>query len=402
MTSARPARTLYTVSLGVICLMASAADAAGAPLPPPLQPEVSDVMTLKAPGPHRFFASAWGRGIVILDGDSGKIEGQIPATADSNLRLSADDSMFYISETMWTHSNRGTRLDLLSIYDGKTLNLLKEIELPGRLVVGNKLQNLELNKSGTRAYVYNMHPASSVTWVDLGKQKVGGTVETPGCALIFPWGDDGFSSLCGDGSMATIAIATDGPAVVSHTKPFFDAANDPIFDNSLVDRTTGQALFVSYTGLVYLATLGATPTIDKPWSIQQAAGQKPAGTGVEELAWRPGGIQPVAWHKSSNRLFVLMHPGSYWSHRDGGTEIWVLNYKTHALLKRYPVLDKDDSTAADPRGYSTRSIAVSQKEKPQLLLMNSTGGDTVMDADTGEVLRKIDFAQGSAALVPGT
>ena len=80
----------------------------------------------------------------------------------------------------------------MSIYDGKTLNLVKEIELPGRLVVGNKLQNLELNASGTRAYVYNMHPASSVTWVDLSKQAVGGTVETPGCALIFPWGRGGF------------------------------------------------------------------------------------------------------------------------------------------------------------------------------------------------------------------
>jgi methylamine dehydrogenase heavy chain len=399
MNTRRLAKTFVSASL-VAMLWAAGLHAAAA-VPPPLQPEVSDVLPLPPPGLHRFFAFTWGRGVIIFNGDTGKIEGQVPAAADSNLRTAADNSQIYVSETLWTHGNRGTRLDLLSIYDGKTLNLVKEIVLPGRLVVGNKLQNLELNKSGTRAYVYNMHPASSVTWVDLAKQAVGGTVETPGCALIFPWADDGFSSLCGDGSMATVAIS-DGSAKVTHTKPFFDAANDPIFDNSLVDRTANRALFMSYTGLVYSVTLGATPVIEKPWSIQQSAGQKPAGTGIEELAWRPGGVQPIAWHKDSDRLFVLMHPGSYWSHRDGGTEIWVLNYKTHALLARFPVLDKPDSTAAVARSYSTRSIAVSQHDKPQLFLMNSSGGDTVMDADTGEVLRKIDFAEGSAALVPGS
>ena len=145
--------------------------------------------------------------------------------------------------------------------------------------------------------------------------------------------------------MASVAIADDGSAKITHSKPFFDAAADPIFDISLVDRTRDKALFLSYTGLVYSVTLGANPVIDKPWSIQQAAGQKAAGTGVEELAWRPGGVQPMAWHKGSDRLFVLMHPGNYWSHRDGGTEIWVLNTKTHALVSRFPVLNKSDSTA---------------------------------------------------------
>jgi methylamine dehydrogenase heavy chain len=177
---------------------------------------------------------------------------------------------------------------------------------------------------------------------------------------------------------------------VSHTKPFFDAVNDPIFDNSVFDNATGRAVFLSYTGLVYAAKLGAEPVIDQPWSITEAAGQKAAGTGVDELAWRPGGKQPIAWHRQSERLFILMHAGSYWSHNDAATEIWVLNLKTHALLARYPV-----QKAAGSVG----SISVSQKGKPQLYLLNPDGGDTVLDADTGEVLRKIDFAAGEAAVV---
>lgn len=384
-------------TLGVVFFAPGGAIAAP---PPPLQPEVSDVATLPPAGPHRFVTMTWRQGAIIYDADSGKIEGQVPTAPGSALRTAKDNSQFYVAETLWTHGNRGTRQDLLSVYDGKTLNLVKEIELPGRLIVSSKLQDLELSASGKRAYVYNMHPASSVVWVDLSKLAVGGTVETPGCALIFPWGEDGFSSLCADGSMATVSIAAEGPAKITHSKPFFDAINDPIFDNSLADRATNKALFLSYTGLIYSATLGATPVIEKPWSIQSAAGQRPPGTGIEELAWRPGGVQPIAWHKDSGRLFVLMHPGNYWSHRDGGTEVWVLNRETHALITRFPVLFKPESTAADVRTTAVRSITVSQHDHPQLFLMNSSGGVTVMDADTGEVLRKIDDAEGNSTIVP--
>ena len=399
-TAARSARGPLARALW--CLLATATVASSAELPPPLPPEVSDVLPLAPSGPHRFLTMTWDIGAIIYDGDSGKIEGQVPTAHGAALRATQDSSQFYVAETLWTHGNRGARQDLLSIYDGKTLNLVKEIDLPGRLIVSGKLQDLELSASGKRAYVYNMHPASSVIWVDLEKMAVGGSIETPGCALIFPWGDSGFSSLCADGSMATVSIAdTGGAAKITHTKPFFDAVNDPIFDNSIADRATSRAVFLSYTGLLYSATLGATPAIDKPWSVQAAAGQKPPGTGVEELAWRPGGSQPIAWHKDSDRVFVLMHPGNYWSHRDGATEVWVLSRATHALLKRYPVLLKPENTAADIRTAAVRGIAVSQHEHPQLFLMSSSGGVTVMDADTGEVLRKLDEAQGHIAVVPG-
>jgi methylamine dehydrogenase heavy chain len=360
--------------------------------PPPVLPaETSDVATLAPAVPHRFFTMGYRGSAVIFDGDSGKLEGQVPLGQESTLALSADNSRIYVGETMWTHGNRGVRVDLLSIYDGKTLNLLKEIELPGRALVNMKFNDFSLSASGKRAYVYNMHPASSIVWVDLVKEAVGGTVEVPGCALVFAWGEDGVSSLCGDGSLATVSLPAVGASKVSHTKPFFDAVNDPIFDNSLFDNATGRAVFLSYTGLIYVAKLGAEPVIEQPWSITEAAGQKVAGTGVDELAWRPGGRQPIAWHKQSDRIFVLMHPGSYWSHNDAATEIWVLNLKTHALLARYAVQVK-------PAGV-VRSFSVSQKAKPQLYLLNPDGGATVVDADTGEVLRKIDFADGEAALV---
>jgi methylamine dehydrogenase heavy chain len=384
----KPNPLILAAAVGVLSCGAAALHAAQ---PPVLPAETSDVATLSIAVPHRFFTFGYRGSAVIYDGDSGKLEGQVPLGQESTLALSSDNSRIYVGETMWTHGNRGARVDLLSIYDTKTLNLLKEIELPGRALVNMKFNDFSLSASGKRAYVYNMHPASSIVWVDLVKEAVGGTVEVPGCALVFAWGEDGVSSLCGDGSLASVSLPAGGAAKVSHTKPFFDAVNDPIFDNSLFDNTNGRAVFLSYTGLIYAAKLGLEPIIEQPWSITEAAGHQAAGTGVDELAWRPGGRQPIAWHKQSDRIFVLMHPGSYWSHNDAATEVWVLNLKTHALLARYAVQVK-------PAGV-VRSIVVSQKAKPQLYLLNPEGGATVVDADTGEVLRKIDFEGGEAAVV---
>ena len=371
----------------------SLALAAPANPPPALKAETSDVATLALNQPHRFYTFGDSESAVIYDGDSGQIEGQVPTGHESNLALSPDGSRIYVTETMWSHGNRGVRADLLSVYDAKTLNLLKEIDLPGRALVGTKLKNLDISGSGKRAYIYNMHPASSVMWVNLDTQKMGGALETPGCALAFAWGEEGVSSLCGDGTLATLTFPESGTPKITHSKPFFDAANDPIFDNALVNHETNTAQFLTYTGLVYSVRLGAEPVIDKPWSVNEAAGFKPAGRGVEELAWRPGGVQPFAWHKDSDRLFVLMHPGNFWSHNAPATEIWVLSAKTHALLNRFPVNGKLSGIV--------KSIAVTQKAKPQLILLTQRSGQIVLDADTGEELRKIEFGVGIAAVVPG-
>ena len=370
----------------------------------PVQPDESDVATLKPNGPHRFFTSGFrDQSFGIFDADSGKMEGSIPAGYVANLAIAPDNSHFLVSETYWTHGSRGHRQDLVTIWDAKTLGLIKEITLPGRALVGGKLHNFQLSADGSKAYVYIMLPTSSVVWLDLNKQAVGGTVEIPGCALIFPWGSSGFSSLCGDGSLAMVNLSDGGQPSVTHSKPFFDAATDPIYENSFIDAGTGKALFLSYTGLVYPAKLGPEALIEKPWSIQQAAGFAAAGTGVQELAWRPGGGQPAAYHKASGRLFVLMHMGTYWTHKQGGTEVWVLDTNARKLLKRIPLQPIPTSGLAGDRPPYYGTIGVSQDaEKPLIYLVHDEGGgDVVMDAGTGEILRKVEFAGGDSILVTG-
>jgi methylamine dehydrogenase heavy chain len=385
----------------VLASLASASLASASLAATDVTKEESDVATLAPNTPHRFFTGGFRQqSFVIFDGDTGKMEGSIPAGYVPNLGIAPDNSQFYVSETYWTHGARGKREDLVSIYDAKTLNLVKEITLPGRALVMKK-QNFDLSASGSRAYVYILMPVASVVWVDLKKQSVGGTVEIPGCALVFPWGEQGFSSLCGDGSLASAVVPASGPAKVTHTKPFFDPNNDPIFDNSFVDRATGKAIFISYTGLVYEAKLGADTSVNPPWSIQKAAGYAPAGTGTQELAWRPGGSQMAAYHKASGKLFVLMHPGNYWTHKHGGTEVWVLDTRTHALVSRFPLRAVPSSGLGDEPVPYYSDMGVSQDAKPLLYLLNDDGNDVVLDATSGEQLRKIEFAGGNSVSVPG-
>jgi methylamine dehydrogenase heavy chain len=394
-------RAVLTTAVVLAAMGASFLGAAPAAAPADLTAEASDVATLPPNPPHRFFTHGFrSQNFTIFDGDTGRMEGNIPAGYVPNLAIAPDNSQFFVSETYWAHGARGKRDDIVSIYDAKTLNLVKEITLPGRALVG-KLQNFDISASGSRAYVYIMLPVASVAWVDLKAQTLGGTVEIPGCALVFPWGEEGFSSLCGDGSLANVTVPASGAAKVTHTKPFFDATSDPIFDNSFVDRNTGRAIFLSYTGLVYEAKLGPDAAVKPPWSMQKAAGYLPAGTGVQELAWRPGGSQLAAYHKASGRLFVLMHPGNYWTQKHGGTEIWVLDTKTHALVTRFPLRAVPSSGLGDDAVPYYENMGVSQDAKPLLYLLNTEGNDVVLDAATGEELRKIEFAGGSQVLVPG-
>jgi methylamine dehydrogenase heavy chain len=242
--------------------------------------------------------------------------------------------------------------------------------------MGPRQQNFALSADGRRGYVYNMDPSSSVIVVDLAARKLEQSVDVPGCALAFPFGNAGFASLCGDGSLATVALA-DGKATLSRGKPFFNAETDPVFENSPSDRATGKTLFVTYTGLVHAVQLGATPKLEAPWSIQQAAGFAPPGTDDRELAWRPGGAQPLTYHRATGRLYVLMHPGGHWTHKEPGEEVWVLDATRHALVKRYK-LEKPLS-----------AIAVTQDADPVLFGADKTGTFYTLKPDTGEVLKTV-------------
>jgi methylamine dehydrogenase heavy chain len=333
--------------------------------------------------------SSSGANVIDADNDGLGVLGQVPVSRDGLMALSGDASRIFVIETFYSRGNRGTREDVLAIYDGQTLNLLKEVVLPGRLLVTPHPQVFDVSEDGRLAYVYDMIPASGVHVVDLERGQLLTTADLPGCALALPYGARGFASICGDGTIATVQVPDSGTPRAVFSRPFFQPNSDPLFESSVNDRATGEAWFLTYSGQLFPAKLAASPTIGKPWSITVAAGLPQAGTGVQELAWRPGGAgQVLALHRATKRLYVLMHAGNYWTHKESGTEVWVLDTAQQTLVRRIPL-----ETPA-------QSIAVSQGANPLLYTMSKDGGFAVLNATTGNPLRKRKLS-GILAWVPG-
>ena len=238
-----------------------------------------------------------------------------------------------------------------------------------------------IGEAGKTAYVYNLDPASSVNVVDLVKGKFVKKIELPGCASLMPVDGVGFSALCSDGSLATVKTAGAKPEI-TRSAPFFSATNDPIFDNFGYNGPKQEAVFVTYTGQVYTAKLGATPTISEPFSIQAAAGVSPADTKPLDVHWYPGARQGVALHSASGLAFVLMHTGEYWTHKEPGTEVWVLDVAAKKVVKRMPL--EEPATA----------VAVTQEAAPKLILGGENGTLLILDAMTGEEKFKLEKSAG--------
>ena len=213
--------------------------------------------------------------------------------------------------------------------------------------------------------------------VDVAAGKVVSTVDMSGCWLAMAYGPRGFASICGDGTISVAQVPETGTASPVSSPRFFDADKDPLFENGMVDRDTGESWFVSFTGMIHPVRLGAAAVPGKPWSITAAAGLPVVGTGAQELAWRPGGNQVLGLHRKSRQLFVLMHPGNHWTHKAEGNEVWVLDADRQKLIRRIPLAS------------GAKALAVTQDDTPLLI---TSGGRTstlgVYDAATGKLLRQ--------------
>ncbi|MBT2187285.1 amine dehydrogenase large subunit [Sphingobium nicotianae] len=349
--------------------------------------ETSEVSKMEPPKPEWVFVRGGfgSEGTSIYDTKTGKMKGMVNTSASSDMALDPTGKFYYVSETIWTKGNRGTRQDMVAVYDAIDLKLQADINIPDRLLVGERKQNFIISDDGKWGFVYNMSPASSVNVVDLTKRKFVKAIELPGCAALMPNPAVGFSALCSDGSLATVTVGGAKP-VITHSAPFFSATGDPIFENFQYDKAKQQTVMMSYTGLIYTATLGATPTVAQPYSIQAAAGYAAADTKPLAVDWYPGGRQPMALHRPSGELYVLMHMGEYWSHKAAGEEIWVLDTTSRKVVRRFPLK------------IPAAHIEVTQGAEPMIFLNEEEGGNgIILDGKTGKEEHKIERAGGGMA-----
>jgi methylamine dehydrogenase heavy chain len=351
------------------------------------QAEVPSVTTLDPVQPHWVFVNRGNGqdGTRIFDGDTGKMKGMVNMYGQDSFAFDPMGRNFYVAQTIWSKLDRGIRQDMLLVYDVKTLKLTSEIAIPGRMLIGNRTHNLVITSDGRRALIYNMQPSSSVNVVDLDKRAFERKIELPGCATMLTNTINGFSALCSNGTMATVAMDGDKPAI-TRSAPFFSATEDPIFDTSILDPKTGKATLLSYSGLITPVTLGAAPKIGAAWSLQQAAFMRKGTYTPMDVNWMPGGRQPIAVHHASGRIFVLMHMGEYWSEYEPAQEIWVLDGNSHRLIGRHAL----DGELKD----KLVNIAISQDGAPQVYVSDGSGNTFVLDAQTLEKKQKMENSGG--------
>ncbi|MBL8267561.1 amine dehydrogenase large subunit, partial [Steroidobacter sp.] len=193
---------LVSTVVALLALMrgATAAEVAVDPLAATQLPE--------RPGPHWVWVNdivfnhmADGKAF-LLDGDSGSMLGMLSTGFGfGGLVWPKNSSVIYSPEIYFSRGTRGTRTDVVTLYDGRTLAPVTEIEIPPKRVSSiPMLASARLSDDERFLWVYNFTPAQSVTVIDTVSRKSLGEIETAGCALIYPTGPRGFFSLCSDGA----------------------------------------------------------------------------------------------------------------------------------------------------------------------------------------------------------
>jgi methylamine dehydrogenase heavy chain len=349
--------------------------------------------------PDRLFEHS-----LLFDGD----RSEVMATIDSNASLTPKVPLLarsrneiYSVDIDYARGRRGTRTDYVTIYDATTLAVTGEVVLPHPTSESNtSLAHVALLDDDRFLLAFSQFPNATVSVVDVAARAVVAAVPVAGCAGIYPAGPLRFATLCGDGSIVMTELTRAGrPARTARSAAFFDVVTDPI---SMAGARIGASwVFVSFAGLVYEVDLsGVEPKVGTPWSLVDDAEQR--------AEWRPGGLQPVALHQTSGRLFVVMHQGGAGTHKDPGSEIWVYELAQQDRIAKIslPNLTADflgPMLGIEAGGFvswmlrtltpnpGAHTIAISQDEDPLLFVRNAElGVVAVIDPGTGSPLRTLN------------
>ena len=265
----------------------------------------------------------------ILDADKGTYLATVPGGhSHAGVQITPDGSTLLVPGTFFARGSRGTRTDVVTWFPLKDLIPGAEVVIPPKRIQALPLlSGMPLTDDGRFMLLYNFTPEQSMTVVDVAAQKLVGEFETPGCALAHMTGPRSFLMQCADGSLQSGALAEDGKLTLGATTPALFEREDPATDKP-VRIAPSRWLFITFAGAALdVDNASGTPVPGTRWKL----------TGTGEESWRPGGLQPYAFHAPTSRLYVLMHQGGPGTHKHPGTEIWVFDVATRQRLARLPL-----------------------------------------------------------------
>ena len=326
--------------------------------------------TFHGAGAHGVLVNSFANRAEISDSATGKMKGLLSLGIGHNaVEIDEKNKLFHVAETYFSRHTRGTRSDLVTSYDFNTLSAVTEVAIPNKHSSGSPIRSYSgLTDDSRFMLINNFSPAMSVSVVDLGKAKFVGEIATAGCGLIYPVGNRTFIQLCGDGKVQLVSLDKNGNEQSRlRSADFFSVYKDPIMEKAV--RTSKGWVFSTFSGELFRVTVdGKSITTEHLFGLAEKA-----------EGWRPGGMQPFAYHESGDLLLALMHEGGKHTHKDPGSEIWILDLTGQRLMHRM----KLDNMAS--------SIAVSQDESP-LIYSVFVGGSTldVYDLVKAKKIRSIN------------
>lgn len=338
--------------------------------------------TLGMPTSHWFIVrEVMGRAF-IFDGDAGEMKGMLSGSPDwGSLETNPGRREIYAVDSFYSRGVRGTRADVVTIYDLATLSPKGEVAIPQKIAGGVPIRGYSgLTDDGRFMGVYNLSPGMSVSIVDVQEATFVEEISTAGCALVLPSGVRSFVQICGDGRLQQITLDDRGRETGrTRTRRFFDVQEDPISDKPA--RTADGWLFVSFDNRVYPVTVqGRDLKIERAFPLVNDADAS--------KGWRIGGHQSLAVHRDTGFAFALMHQGGKGTHKDPGKEVWVVDIATHRRLQRIAL--------ANPAS----AIQVTQDAAPLLFAaVPQNAAVDVYDVRSGRHLRTIDEAGLSPTLL---
>lgn len=337
-----------------------------------LQPDTIGQETMSDPAAN-WFISKTEAGAYIYDGLSGEMQGMLSLSGfqSPSVQPYGPRREFYAAESYYSRGVHGDRTDVVTIYDYENLSPVAEVEIPKKIAVLSFPGHLGLTGNGRHLTVFNMTPAQSVSIVDVENRSFVGEISTPGCAIIMPIADNDFLMICGDGTIQLIQLDDSGnEANRVRSEQFFDVDEDAAFDVPV--RTKDGWLLVSHAGKAFDVSKDGTQLVISAWSIVTDAD-------VAEN-WRPGSRQLNTVHQELGLLYILMHQGGEFTHREPGSEIWVVDINQRRRIARIEL---------DVAAYN---VMVTQESEPKLIVADTDDGLHVYDALQMKLERTIEDA----------
>ncbi|MCS6877787.1 MAG: amine dehydrogenase large subunit [Geminicoccaceae bacterium] len=339
---------------------------------------VDDVTVLQAPEPdlRRVYVYDTAAFDVVtkiygIDGSTGRVLGQIDTGLLTNIVLWDSGRKIYLAETWFKRFSQGPQDDFIRCQDPKTFSTTCDFDIPeGRFLVMTMPQMTDVTTDGRYLLYFQFAPEPGVGIVDVQQQRHLKTVPVPDCYLVFPSGPRSFFMLCREGSLLSVSFDERGEATMRHT-PILRPAEKHFFDTPAFSRKAGKVFFLTYDGDVFPVDLvGTEARFGKPFALFSDAEKKEG--------WAPGGWLPAAWHRTSNRLYVLVDKRAPWTHAYPSGWVYVYDTTTGARVQTIKL------------EHPATSIAVSQDPEPLLYGLQAHGGTLeIYDARTGAFRQRV-------------